>query len=80
MPVLPKEGGGDSIAAALNDGTKTEQSSAGDSHNTKASGDAHGLAKASDHTATPGPVMTDKDLGEVVGKEELRKRAEELNK
>jgi hypothetical protein len=31
------------------------------------------------HKANPGPVMTD-NLGPKAGKEELRKRAEELNK
>lgn len=45
----------------------------------KASGDAKGLATANDHKATPGPVMAD-NLGEPASKEELKKRAAELNK
>ena len=36
-------------------------------------------AKAEHHKATPGPVMAD-NLGKPASKEELKKRAEELNK
>ena len=37
------------------------------------------LATAQDHQANPGPVIS-QDIGEPASKEELRKRAEELNK
>ena len=37
-------------------------------------------ATVQDHKAAPGPVITTENLGEPASKEELRKRAEELNK
>jgi hypothetical protein len=38
-----------------------------------------GVASLEHHKATPGPVMAE-NLGEPASKDELRKRAEELNK
>ena len=38
-----------------------------------------GAATMDDHKANPGPVMAE-NLGEPASKEELKKRAEELNK
>lgn len=38
-----------------------------------------GLASADHHRANPGPVIA-QNLGEPASKEELKKRAEELNK
>ncbi|RMY23526.1 hypothetical protein D0867_01997 [Hortaea werneckii] len=40
---------------------------------------AKNLATADDHKANPGPVMAE-NLGQPASKEELKKRAEELNK
>jgi len=47
-----------------------------------ASSEPQTLAKAEDHTATPGPALVagDQDLGPIESKEALKKRAEELNK
>ncbi|KAF2773672.1 hypothetical protein EJ03DRAFT_347643 [Teratosphaeria nubilosa] len=70
MPVLPQEDkvGSKDLGDAVQKGTQGAKDTA---DQTKAT--------IEQHKANPGPVMG-QDLGEPASKEELRKRAEELNK
>ncbi|KXL42249.1 MAG: hypothetical protein FE78DRAFT_34598 [Acidomyces sp. 'richmondensis'] len=74
MPVLPKEEDAgknltDQIAKDSKDSTASSHSHHG--------GDR--VASVHDHMANPGPVMAE-NLGQPASKEELKRRAEELNK
>ncbi|GAB7363199.1 hypothetical protein MBLNU230_g3481t1 [Neophaeotheca triangularis] len=83
MPAHPKE---ENTAGNITDQIAKESADSNasshalhDEANDKAT--SGGLAKAEHHAANPGPVMAE-SVGQqpVAGKEELRKRAEELNK
>jgi len=81
MPVHPSEENTtgnltDKVAKESSDSTASTHQMHDEDHSGATSG---GKASAMDHKAHPGPVMSD-NLGKPAGREELRKRAEELNK
>jgi len=68
----------DKVAKESNDSTASSHKLHDEDHSGATSGGG-GKAHAMDHKATPGPVMSD-NLGEPASKEDLKKRAAELNK
>ncbi|GAB7348054.1 hypothetical protein MBLNU459_g6089t1 [Dothideomycetes sp. NU459] len=80
MPVHPKE---EETAGNLTDQVAKESSdstaSTHDMHKEEHNVTSGGKATIQDHKATPGPVIAE-GLGEPASKEDLKKRAAELNK
>ncbi|KAF7845933.1 hypothetical protein BT93_L0003 [Corymbia citriodora subsp. variegata] len=80
MPHHPKE---EETSSHITDQVAKESSdstaSSHEMHQGETGATSGGKATIEDHKATPGPVMS-QGLGEPKGKDELKARAEELNK
>ncbi|KAI9753392.1 MAG: hypothetical protein M1815_006246 [Lichina confinis] len=86
MPVHPSEENVDATAGSITDQvaknpSSTTESSASD-HPAHQGDDSSGKVRATaEHfKAAPGPALPQDDIGQPASKEELRARAEELNK
>ncbi|OCK84743.1 hypothetical protein K432DRAFT_378293 [Lepidopterella palustris CBS 459.81] len=81
MPVHPSEGNaGGNITDQVNKESSDSTASTHDHHKEETGASSAGgkLSAAMAHRANPGPVMTE-NIGKPESKEELKKRAEELN-
>ncbi|KAK8227920.1 hypothetical protein BKA81DRAFT_403500 [Phyllosticta paracitricarpa] len=81
MPIIPNEHSGEHITEqiAKDAESKAQEQHQHSHHHHHGQGGAQVKATVADLTAAPGPVISE-DIGKPATKEELKARAEELNK
>ncbi|KAK8169020.1 hypothetical protein BC567DRAFT_228738 [Phyllosticta citribraziliensis] len=80
MPIIPNEHSGEHITEQIaKDAESKAQEQQHSHHHQHGQGGAQTKATAADLTAAPGPVISE-NIGKPATKEELKARAEELNK
>ncbi|KAK8193404.1 uncharacterized protein BKA78DRAFT_311867 [Phyllosticta capitalensis] len=79
MPIIPNENSGEHITEQIAKEAECKKEGHDHQHHQHTHGGAQTKATAEDIAAAPGPVISE-NIGKPATKEELKARAEELNK